>query len=149
MPRSQANGPSHASKSARRVREHDRLGTICCGIGEKRVSSYADVRAYVSRPFSSGRGSNVPMQPRNDLCPDLEIVFHVTNIGYDSVTESREAYDGGAISLIDVVLVSCVLDEFTDVLEGVDTLDGVEGVRSRSLGTEGSCSWTFGLLCCG
>ncbi len=69
------------------------------GMGENRVSSKADVRAYVCRPLSSGRPSKVPIQPRRDLCPDLEIVFHVTNNGYDSVTDSLEAYVGLTLML--------------------------------------------------
>ena len=89
----------------------------------------------------------MPIQPRNDLCPDLEVVFHVTNIGYDSVTDRREAHVG-AISLIDVVLVNWVCDEFTDMLDGVDTLDLEEGVRSRSRETDGNCNCPFVILCC-
>lgn len=150
LPNSQSIGPAHSSKSANSVREHESLGRRSAGIGENRVSSNADVRAYVSRPFSSGNGSNVPMHPRNDLCPDLESVFHVTNIGYDSVTDSREAYVGGAISSTDVVLVSWVMDEFTDALEGVETVDCEEGVAlSSNLEMGGSCNCPVPGLPCG
>ena len=37
--------------------------------------------AYVLNPSSSSSASNVPMQPRSDLCPLLETVFQVTNSG--------------------------------------------------------------------
>ena len=79
------------SKSASNVNEHESAGSSEAGIGEKRVSSKAAVRAYVDSPEARGRASNVPMQPRRDLWPDLEIVFHVTKRGNESVTESREA----------------------------------------------------------
>lgn len=105
LPSSQSIGPAHSSKSARSVKEHERLGIRCEGMGLNLVSSSAEVKAYDSRPFSSGSASNVPMQPRRDLLPDRDTVFHVTNMGYDSVTDRREAYVG-VVSLIDVALVN-------------------------------------------
>ena len=90
----------HGAKSASNVSEHDKAGSSDAEMGEKRVSSKAEVRAYVCRPLSSGSPSKVPMHPRSDLCPDLEIVFHVTNNGYDSVTDSLEAYVGLPLMLV-------------------------------------------------
>jgi hypothetical protein len=69
-------------------------GNSADGIGENRVSSKAEVKAYEERPEASGSASNVPIHPRSDLWPEREMVFQVTKSGYDSVTESREAYDG-------------------------------------------------------
>jgi hypothetical protein len=92
---------SQGSKSASNVREQESDGTREEGIGEKRVSSKADVSAYVCNPVVSGSGSNVPIQPRNDLWPERESVFQVTNSGYDSLTDSREAYVG-AIFILDI-----------------------------------------------
>lgn len=51
-------------------------------MGLNRVSSNAEVRAYVDRPVAKGKESKVPMQPRSDLCPEVrETMFQVTNIG--------------------------------------------------------------------
>ena len=74
--------------------EHDRAVSSDEGMGEKRVSSKAEVRAYVCRPLSRGSPSKVPIHPRSDLCPDLEIVFQVINNGNDSVRDSLDAYVG-------------------------------------------------------
>lgn len=81
MPRVQSIASSVGSKSARSVRLHDRLGRSVGGIGAKRVSSKAEVRAYVDRPVARGRASKVPMQPRKLLLPDRETVFQVTKRG--------------------------------------------------------------------
>ena len=69
------------SKLASSASEHDKDGTREDGMGEKRVSSNAELRAYVFSPEESGRPSKVPMHPRRDLCPDREIVFQVMNRG--------------------------------------------------------------------
>lgn len=63
-PNSQSSGPSVSWKSERRVRLHDREFKREAGMGLKRVSSKADVRAYWLRPDSRGRGVKVPIQPR-------------------------------------------------------------------------------------
>ena len=59
----------------------ERLGRRDAWMGEKRVSSKAEVRAYVCRPVERGRASKVPMQPRSVLVPERERVFHVTKRG--------------------------------------------------------------------
>lgn len=81
----------------------------------------------------------MPIQPRSDLCPDLECAFQVTNIGYDSVTDKREAYVEPEL-VADESLVSCVLDELTDVLDGVDSDEPEEWFRvpSRNRDIKGS-----------
>lgn len=40
-----------------------------------------DVRAYDFKPDESSCASKVPIQPRNDLCPLRDRVFHVTKRG--------------------------------------------------------------------
>lgn len=103
VPSDQSMASEHGSKSASSVSEQESAGSSEDGMGEKRVSSNAEVSAYVCKPLSSGSPSNVPMQPRRDLWPDLDMVFHVTNNGNDSVTDSLDAYDGLAVLLdIDV-----------------------------------------------
>lgn len=61
----------------------------------------------------------MPIQPRSDLCPDRETVFQVTNKGYDSVIDTRDAYEGREPTL-DVALdvVNRDLDELADRTEG-------------------------------
>ena len=81
VPSVQSIGSATGSKSASNVKLQERLGSRVAGMGEKRVSSSAEVRAYVERPVDRGRASKVPMQPRRLLLPDREMVFHVTNNG--------------------------------------------------------------------
>lgn len=80
------------------------------------------------KPEGSGKASNVPIQPRNDLWPDLDRVFQVTNSGKDSVMETREAYVGGAEELIEVAALeaSCELEELEESMEGDEAEDDLE-----------------------
>ena len=55
------------SKLASNVKEQESDGMSEAGIGENRVSSNAEVRAYVCSPVDSGSPSKVPIHPRNDL----------------------------------------------------------------------------------
>lgn len=67
LPTVQSIASLQGSKLARSVKEQESEEMMEGGIGEKRVSSSAEVSAYVERPVERGRGSKVPMQPRRDL----------------------------------------------------------------------------------
>lgn len=120
--------------------EHDKLGTSEAGMGEKRVSSNADVNAYVFKPVESGKASNVPMQPRKDLCPERETMFQVTNMGYVSLIESRDAYEGRELRVeIDVDDVNWEFEELADNIDGVEDTEDLEDVEDAcSLEIEGN-----------
>lgn len=59
------------------------------------------------------------------------------NNGYDLVSDNRDAYEGS-------VPLSCVLEEFTDVADGVDPLDcdADDGLEETSLSrdNDGICN---------
>lgn len=102
------------------------------------MSSKAAVNEYCERPRCKGSGSKVPMQPRKDLWPEREITLQVTNIGYEAVTETVEAYEERRSGVEGTGVVACVDVEFA--LEGVEVPDADDGVESRTLEMDGSCS---------
>lgn len=111
------------------------------GIGENRVSSKAEFKAYVERPDARGSASNVPMHPRSDLWPERESVFQVTKRGYVSVTESRDAYDGWdeATEVALEGVVKCEVEEVVDIMDGEeveeDREDEVDACNRAILGS--------------
>ena len=83
--------------------------------------------------MARGRGSNVPMQPRRDLCAEWrERVFQVTKRGKESVGERVGVVEVRLVC--DVVLVRWEVEEDVLRLEGVElSEEGVEDACKRDM----------------
>jgi hypothetical protein len=99
----------------------------CQLLSRTQTENTYDVRAYDLSPWDSSCSSKVPIHPRKDLLPFLEMVFHVTKSGDGPtafkrrfIPPGREEEAGCGIGMVTVVDVDrAERDEFADRVEGV------------------------------